>query len=166
MKSARHHISVHVPSQTLTLRDSHGQLLIQARVATARNGIGERNGSECTPCGRHIIRVKIGAGQPANTVFVSRRPTGELYTPEMRAVYPDRDWILTRILWLSGLELGKNRLDEVDTMRRYIYIHGCPDDDPMGVPSSRGCIKMRNHEIIELFERVEPGTPVDIIGHD
>jgi len=166
MKPARHRITVHVPSQTLTLRDDRGQTVIQTRVATARNGIGERNGSECTPCGRHVIRAKIGAGQPENTVFVARRPTGELYTLELRGAYPDRDWILTRILWLSGLERGKNRLGEVDTMRRFIYIHGCPDDDPMGVPSSHGCIKMRNGEIIPLFDLVEPGTPVDIVGND
>ena len=158
------HITVDVPSQTLTLRDGNGATLMHTRIATARNGVGERNGSECTPCGRHIVRAKIGSGQPANMVFVARRPTGELYTPEMRVLYPDRDWILTRILWLSGREPGRNRLGDVDTMRRYIYIHGCPDDDPMGVPSSRGCIKMRNHEIIELFDRVNPGTPVDIVG--
>lgn len=162
--NTHHLITVDIPSQMLTLRDGSGATLLQVRVATARNGIGERNGSECTPCGRHIVRAKIGAGQPANMVFVARRPTGELYSPEMRVLYPGRDWILTRILWLSGLEPGRNRLGEVDTMRRYIYIHGCPDDDPMGVPSSRGCIKMRNHEIIELFDRVTSGTPVDIVG--
>ncbi len=161
--NAQHRITVHVPSQTLTLHDSNGATLLSARIATARNGVGERNGSECTPRGRHVVRAKIGAGQPENMVFVARRPTGELYTPEMRALYPGRDWILTRILWLSGLEPGCNRLGEVDTMRRYIYIHGCPDDDPMGVPSSRGCIKMRNHELIDLFDRVAPGTPVDIV---
>jgi L,D-transpeptidase YbiS len=161
--NAQLRITVHVPSQTLTLLDSSGVTLMQTRVATARNGVGERNGSECTPLGQHIVRAKIGAGQPENMVFVARRPTGELYSPEMRTLYPGRDWILTRILWLSGREPGRNRLGEVDTMRRYIYIHGCPDDDPMGVPSSRGCIKMRNHEIIELFDRVAPGTPVDIV---
>lgn len=161
--NTHHLITVDIPSQTLTLRDSSGATLLRTRIATARNGVGERNGSECTPRGRHVVRAKIGAGQPANMVFVARRPTGELYSPAMRALYPGRDWILTRILWLSGIEPGRNRLGEVDTMRRYIYIHGCPDDDPMGVPSSRGCIKMRNHEIIELFDRVAPGTPVDIV---
>lgn len=166
MKPARHRITVDVPSQTLTLIDNNARVLMKTQVATARNGIGERNGSECTPCGRHIVRAKIGAGQPLNTVFVARRPTGELYAPELRAQYPDRDWILTRILWLSGLEPGRNRLGEVDTMRRYIYIHGCPDDDAMGIPSSRGCIKMRNHEIVELFDRIDAGTPVNIAGND
>ncbi len=164
MKPARHRITVDVPSQTLTLFDRDGRVLMETRVATARNGIGEQSGSECTPCGRHIVRAKIGAGMALNTVFVSRRPTGEIYRPELRAAYPDRDWILTRILWLSGLEPGRNRLGETDTMRRFIYIHGCPDDDPMGVPSSRGCVKMRNRDIVALFDLVEPGTPVDIVG--
>ena len=108
------------------------------------------------------MRAKIGAGQPENTVFVARRPTGERYTPELAAQFPDRDWILTRILWLSGCEVGHNRLGDVDTMRRYIYIHGSPDSVHMGRPGSIGCIRMRNADIIDLFDRVPPGTPVDI----
>jgi L,D-transpeptidase YbiS len=114
--------------------------------------------------GAHYIRARIGAGLPADAVLVSRRPTGEIYSPSLRTAFPNRDWILTRILWLCGLEPGKNRLGKVDTMRRYIYIHGCPDEDPMGVPGSRGCVKMRNREIIELFDRVAPGTRVFIRG--
>jgi lipoprotein-anchoring transpeptidase ErfK/SrfK len=137
---------------------------MQSRVSTAKNGAGERIDSECTPTGQHIIRACIGAGVPVNTVFVSRRPSGELYSPALRALYPQRDWILTRILWLGGLEPGKNRFGEVDTMRRYIYIHGAPDEDPMGVPSSHGCIKMRNSEVVVLFDLVVPGTRVLISG--
>ena len=156
-------IEVHVPSQTLRLKDDSGRVLMETRISTGRKGVGEQNGSEQTPRGWHKIRAKIGAGQPENTVFVARRPTGELYAPEMRASYPNRDWILTRILWLSGLEPGRNRLGKVDTMRRFIYIHGCPDDDPMGAPGSRGCVKMRNNELIELFDRVPIGTRVHII---
>ena len=157
-------ILVDVSSQTLRLQDDDGHVLLETRIATGRNGVGEVNGSQQTPRGWHKVRAKIGAGQPANAVFVARRPTGELYSPEMRAAYPGRDWILTRILWLSGLEPGKNRLGNVDTMRRFVYIHGCPDDDPMGVPSSRGCIKMRNSELIDFFERVPAGTRVHIIA--
>ena len=157
-------IEVDVPSQTLVVKDSAGKLVMQSGVATARNGAGEVRGSECTPRGRHAIRAKIGTGLPASSVLVSRRPTGEIYSPQMRTLYPGRDWILTRILWLSGLEHGKNRLGQVDTMRRYVYIHGCPDEDPMGVPSSRGCIKMRNAELIRLFDLVPVGTPVLIKG--
>lgn len=156
-------IEVHVPSQKLRLKEDSGRVLMETRISTGRKGVGEQNGSEQTPRGWHKIRAKIGAGQPENTVFVARRPTGELYAPEMRTSYPDRDWILTRILWLSGLEPGRNRLGQVDTMRRFIYIHGCPDDDVLGVPSSRGCVKMQNRELIELFDLVPVGTRVHII---
>jgi len=131
-------------------------------VSTAANGTGEFSGSECTPRGRHVIRAKIGAGEAENTVFVARRPTGEIYTPGLARQFPQRDWILTRILWLSGLEPGCNRLGRVDTMRRYIYIHGCPEGDRLGVPGSHGCIKMRNRDIIRLFEQVCSGTLVSI----
>jgi L,D-transpeptidase YbiS len=157
-------IEIDVPGQSLLLKDARGTILMQTRVSTARNGVGEENGSEKTPRGAHYIRARIGTGLPLDAVLVSRRPTGEIYSPSLRAAYPNRDWILTRILWLCGLEPGKNRLGNVDTMRRYIYIHGCPDEDPMGVPGSRGCIKMRNSEIIELFDRVAPGTRVYIRG--
>ena len=131
-------------------------------VSTSKSGAGEKNGSFCTPRGRHIVRAKIGAGQPTNTVFVRRRPTGELWSPELHAQYPGRDWMLTRILWLSGCEVGKNRLGDVDTMRRYIYIHGSPDTAEMGRPGSIGCVRMRNRDIVELFDLVPPYTPVDI----
>jgi len=159
-------IEVHVPTQTLRLKDDSGRVLMETPISTGRKGVGEVNGSEQTPRGWHKIRAKIGAGQPPDTVFVARRPTGEIYTPELRKDYPNRDWILTRILWLSGLEPGKNRLSNVDTMRLFIYIHGCPDDDPMGQPGSRGCVKMRNSELIELFERVPVGTHVHIVAED
>lgn len=139
---------------------------MSTQVATAKNGVGEELGSGCTPRGQHIIRAKIGAGQPLNTVFVARRPTGEVYNPELRRLYPQRDWILTRILWLSGLEPGRNRMGNVDTMRRYVYIHGAPDDDPMGIPSSHGCVKMRNTDMVRLFDLVEVGVPVNIIGEN
>jgi lipoprotein-anchoring transpeptidase ErfK/SrfK len=159
-----HTIRIDVPGQTLTLLDEVGDVLMQTQVSTAKNGVGEQTDSNCTPRGEHIIRAKIGAARLLNTVFVARRPTGETYSPELGALYPQRDWILTRILWLSGLEPGKNRLGDVDSMRRYIYIHGAPDEDQMGVASSHGCIKMRNQEVIELFDRVPPGTPVTILG--
>lgn len=157
-------IAIDIPTQVLTLRDGRGEICMQTLISTAKNGAGERKGSERTPRGRHTIRAKIGAGVPANTVFVSRRPTGEIYSRALRALYPQRDWILTRILWLSGLEPGKNRLGAVDTMQRYIYIHGAPDEDTMGVPSSHGCVKMRNADVIALFDMVNAGTAVVISG--
>ncbi len=131
-------------------------------ISTALNGSGQEKGSYCTPLGAHIVRAKIGGGRPVNTVFVGRRPTGEIYSPELAERSPGRDWILTRILWLSGREVGFNRLGEVDTMRRYIYIHGSPDSVHMGQPGSIGCIRMRNADIVQLFDRVSPGIPVNI----
>ncbi|MDP1525311.1 MAG: L,D-transpeptidase [Rhodocyclaceae bacterium] len=157
-------ITIRIPDQTLELFDEDDTLLKQYVVSTAAKGAGERNGSNCTPRGRHIIRAKVGAGETANTVFVRRRPTGEIWTPELALANPGRDWILTRILWLSGCESGINRLGCVDTMRRYIYIHGSPDTVPMGQPGSIGCVRMRNRDIIELFDLVPPYTPVEIVG--
>lgn len=154
-------IHIDIPTQQLRFTDGSGRGRGYA-VSTAANGAGERNGSLCTPRGRHVVRARIGGGARPNTVFVARRPTGEFYRPEMRTEFPGRDWILTRILWLSGTEPGFNRLGDVDTMRRLIYIHGAPDDVPMGNPGSHGCIRMRNRDIIELFDRVPVGTPVVI----
>lgn len=152
-------IYINIAAQRLQLRDAE-RVLLEFPVSTAANGPGEQSGSNCTPRGCHVIRAKIGSGCAAGTVFVGRRPTGEIYTQALREQFPDRDWILTRILWLSGIEVGKNRLGCVDTMRRYIYIHGSPDDVPMGIPGSHGCVRMRNCDIIELFECVEAGTKV------
>jgi L,D-transpeptidase YbiS len=156
-------ILISIPEQALELRDDDGRLLRRYAVSTAANGPGERSGSHCTPRGRHVIRAKIGAGQPMNAVFVKRRPTGEIWSPEVGAANPGRDWILTRILWLSGKEPGFNRLGDVDTMRRYVYLHGSPDTADMGKPGSAGCVRMRNADIVELFELVPPYTPVDIV---
>lgn len=153
-------IEVSIAGQCLRLLDDAGELLQEYPVSTALNGAGECAGSGCTPRGQHVVRARIGAGLPVNTVFVGRRPTGEVWTPELAAANPDRDWILTRILWLSGCEPGVNRLGSVDSMRRYIYIHGTPDSEPMGEPRSHGCIRMRNADVLDLFERVPAGTPV------
>jgi len=153
-------IIIRISAQELDLLDDGGKLLRSYPVSTGANGTGEENGSYCTPRGRHLIRAKIGAGAPLNSVFVRRRATGEIYTPELGRQYPGRDWILTRILWLSGCEPGYNRLGTCDTMRRYIYIHGTPDSIPLGRPGSRGCIRMRNADLVELFERVPVGTEV------
>ena len=157
-------IEIDVGKQQLVLSSERDVPLKTYSVSTSKNGLGEKNGSFCTPRGSHIVRAKIGAGQPQNAVFVRRRPTGERWTPELHARYPGRDWILTRIIWLSGCEPGRNRLGEVDTMRRYIYIHGSPEVAEMGKPGSIGCIRMRNRDIVELFERVPPYTPVEIRG--
>jgi len=155
-------ININISTQILELNDDQGELILDYSISSARNGSGQVSGSYCTPLGKHIVRAKIGAGLPENTVFVGRRPTGERYTPELLAQFPKRDWILTRILWLSGCEVGFNRLGNVDTMRRFIYIHGSPDSVQMGRPGSIGCIRMRNTDIVELFDRVAIGTTVNI----
>ncbi len=153
------YIRISISRQSLELwRDS--QMLVAYSVSTALNGPGELKNSGCTPRGKHYIRAKIGADKPLNTVFIGRRDTGECFSPELAELYPQRDWILTRILWLSGCEIGRNRLGSVDTMQRYIYIHGTPDTEPMGIALSHGCIRMRNSDIVDLFGRVDIGTQV------
>ena len=156
-------IIISIYNQQLDLLNDDSKVIKDYRISSAKNGIGQENGSFCTPLGKHIIRAKIGSGQPVNTVFVRRRPTGEIYTPELGQQYPKRDWILTRILWLSGCEPKYNRLGSVDTMQRYIYIHGSPDSVEMGKPGSIGCIRISNNDLLELFDLVSAGTKVNII---
>ena len=148
-------------TQRLELR-REGRVLEAWPVSTARKGLGELRGSECTPRGWHAIRIAIGAGCPRGAVFVGRRFTGEVWSPNLAAAHPGRDWILTRILWLTGLESGRNRGGRVDTLRRFIYIHGCPDTEPVGVPRSHGCIRMHDGDLLDLFGRVGAGTRVEI----
>lgn len=156
-------IAIYIKTQQLELLNDAGCLLRRYVVSTALKGAGEVSGSFCTPRGQHIIRAKIGSGCVENSVFVRRRPTGEIYTPELGAQFPERDWILTRILWLSGCDVGFNRLGKRDTMRRYIYIHGTPDSELMGEARSHGCIRMRNADLLELFDLIPVGTAVEII---
>jgi hypothetical protein len=140
-----------------------GDMLIhQYPVSTAANGAGEEDGSHCTPRGRHRIAEKIGAFAPLCSAFKSRQLTGEVWTPELDAEYPGRDWILTRILWLEGLEPGKNQGGTVDTHNRYIYIHGTNEEHKLGTPASHGCIRMKNADVAELFDLVKEGTEVRI----
>jgi len=155
------HIDISIRDQALSLHVSGRSYTYT--VSTAKNGVGQQSGSGCTPLGQHYVRAKIGSSLPINSVFVGRRPTGEIFSPELASAFPQRDWILSRILWLCGNEPGLNRLGDVDSMRRYIYIHGTPDSEPMGLPLSHGCIRMRNHDIIELFDLVSIGARVSIV---
>ena len=164
--TTKSYIHVSLPEQRLRLIDACDRVQMGVAVSTAENGAGERMNSYCTPRGWHVVRALIGTHAPINTVFVGRRPSGELYSSQLRVREPQRDWILTRILWLSGLERGRNRLGDVDTMRRYIYIHGAPDDVSMGCVGSHGCVRMRNAQVVELFERVNAGTRVLISDTD
>lgn len=155
-------LDIDISTQTLEVTDEKGCVSKTCLISSAARGAGELMNSECTPTGKHVIRAKIGADQPLNTVFRGRRPTGEIYHTGMRETEPDRDWILTRILWLSGCEAGFNRLGNVDSMRRYIYLHGTPDEIELGTPGSRGCIRVRNHDLVQLFDMVSVGTLVTI----
>ena len=157
-------ILISIPQQALWLF-TPSEVLLHFPVSTASVGVSCIKGSGGTPVGRHQIRAKIGEGLPINSVLVGRRPTGEIYSETLAQQFPQRDWILTRILWLSGLERGVNRLGDVDTMQRYIYIHGTPDSEPMGVPQSHGCIRMRNSDLVCLFDEVAVGTEVEIVNH-
>lgn len=152
-------IDINISTQQLTLI-SEGRAPVRYTISTALHGVGQDEGSGCTPLGRHRIRACIGAGQVEGAVFIGRRATGEVWSPTLAARFPERDWILSRILWLCGEELGVNRLGNVDSMRRFIYIHGTPDTEPMGVAKSHGCVRMRNGDVIELFDRVTAGCPV------
>ena len=162
---------INIAQQTLTLYKQQ-KVIAQYTVSTAKNGIGSQQDSGCTPLGKHVIAEKIGTSAPRNAVFIGRVATGEVYSAKFGALNPERDWILSRILWLSGIEEGLNKGSNsqggCDTYQRYIYIHGTPDSEPMGVPLSHGCVRMRNQDIIELFEQVDEGTPVAIINdvHD
>jgi lipoprotein-anchoring transpeptidase ErfK/SrfK len=155
-------IVISIARQRLTLLDDGGRTVRAYPVSTAAGGAGERNGSFRTPRGKHLVRAKIGAGLPLGAVFAARRPNGEIHSPGLAAEHPGRDWILTRILWLSGCEPGFNRLGDVDTMRRFIYIHGCPETEAIGRSGSHGCIRMRNRDVAELFDLAPVHTPVDI----
>ena len=152
-------ININISSQTLELVNSKDHF--SYLVSTSKYGPGELKNSFCTPRGKHIVRAKIGAGQELGSIFKSRRPTGEIFSNKKHR-FDEGDWILTRILWLSGIEKGINRLGNVDTMRRFIYIHGTPDETVLGVPSSKGCINMANADVMQLFESVEIGTMVCI----
>lgn len=154
-------LDICIASQILTVLEN-GQSVQRYPVSTAKKGPGQLKGSECTPTGWHKIRAKIGADLPLNSVLVGRRPTGEIYSPQLVATHPHRDWILSRILWLTGLEPGHNRYGNVDSGWRYIYIHGCPDELMTGQPASHGCIRMLNADLIALFETVQPGCKVFI----
>lgn len=158
---------IEISTQTLTLYEGQSQIN-RYPISTAKNGIGSQENSGCTPLGRHIIAQKIGDAQPINTVFIGRVPTGEIYDAALGAQHPERDWILSRILWLQGLEEGSNSGNNIqgccDSYQRYIYIHGTPDSEPMGVPLSHGCIRMRNADIVELYNQVDENSLVMIVN--
>ena len=129
-----------------------------------KNGVGQQQNSGCTPLGEHQICEKFGENFPVNSVFVARQFTGEIYDAQLAKQFPQRDWILSRILWLDGCESGFNQGENIDgvcdSRSRYIYIHGTPDSEPMGVALSHGCVRMRMLHVIDLFDKVDVGTKV------
>jgi len=145
-------ITINISEQTLEYKDK------SYLISSALNGVGEVEGSYCTPIGKFKIYPRIGQDLPDNSVLVSRQATGEIYNKALSIQHPDRDWILTRILWLEGSE-ERNQ----NTKDRYIYIHGSPDETTMGKPGSKGCIRMRNKDVVELFENVQIGEDVVIM---
>ena len=158
---------INIAEQTLTIYQQQTEVG-RYTVSTAKNGVGSLQDSGCTPLGKHIIAEKIGGSEPMSAVFIGRVPTGEIYNADLGTLHPKRDWILSRILWLSGLEDGLNKgcneQGGCDTYQRYIYIHGTPDTEPMGMPLSHGCIRMRNEDIVALYEQVKAGIPVTIVA--
>ncbi|WNK18794.1 L,D-transpeptidase [Halomonas piscis] len=145
----------------------HGRVPGEAvAVSTGKAGAGQQDGSGQTPLGWHYVRAAVGENAPREAVFRGRRPTGEVYSEALARAHPGRDWILGRILWLCGLESGRNRGGRVDTQRRYIYLHGTPPSEPMGVAQSHGCVRLRLDDLIKVFAQTPPGTPVWLHGGD
>lgn len=150
-------------SERWEIKTCRKNIIFQTDISSSANGHGQLFDSYKTPLGRHYIRAKIGDHHKENAVFIRRRFTGEYFAPALKKKYPERDWILTRIMWLSGLEKGFNRLGNVDTMKRFIYIHGTPDSVEMGKTGSKGCIRMKNSDIVNLFGLIQVGTTVNLI---
>ena len=144
-------INISVSSQKLSLFQE-GELVSSYKVSTALKGVGQEKNTNKTPLGNHIIRAMIGRNLPIYAVIKARRFTNEIWTKELDDPSITVDWILSRVIWLSGKDLGRNRLGNVDTMQRYIYIHGTNEEHLLGTPSSHGCIRMSNEDVIELFD--------------
>jgi L,D-peptidoglycan transpeptidase YkuD (ErfK/YbiS/YcfS/YnhG family) len=147
-------LTVNIAEQTVSLFE-HNKLVKKIPCSTSRFGIGQKEGSNCTPLGLHRIVEKIGAGAPAGTVLKSRKIVGHVSQPE----FADAK-ITTRILWLEGLEPGFNRGGNVDSHARYIYIHGTADQASIGKPTSCGCIHLADADLIPLFDLLPTGTLV------
>ncbi len=129
-----------------------GRLAARYPVSTAEAGTGSAAGSNRTPLGAHYVRRRYGAGAPAGMVFRARVPTGRIAAIEHRPRHIGEDLVTSRILWLAGLEPGRNQGPGVDSFRRYIYIHGTPEEGLIGRPASHGCIRLRNEDVIALFD--------------
>ncbi len=153
---------VSISQQLLTVFNERQEALFECAVNTAKNGVGCLLNSGCTPMGMHYVRACIGEGLSPYAVLIGRRPTGEEWSQALMDAYPQRDWILGRILWLCGLESGINRGGQVDTFRRYIYIHGSPAWSSERQPSSHGCVRVASEDMIRVFDYLGYGALVSI----
>lgn len=155
-------IEVGVRNQQLALYDERGVPVRQYVISTASKGVGERVNSYQTPRGWHKVCERIGDGIEIDTIIYRRQVTPWKYTPQLHAEYPNKDWILTRILWLCGQEPGLNQGGEVDSYDRAIYLHGAGEHVAFGTPTSRGCVRMRGDDIIDLYDITANGIDVFI----
>lgn len=155
--------TVSVSAQQLTLWQADKPTW-HCAVSTGKNGVGFEKGSGKTPLGRHYVRAFIGKGLSPLAVLKGRRPTGEIWSPELAQTYPERDWILGRILWLCGLETGINRGGNRDTFQRYIYLHASPEDQVTGTPISHGCIRLKPDDMCFVFDHLGYGSVVEILA--
>ena len=157
----KYQIIISIKSQNLFLLIDD-RIKFTYKISSAKAGIGQLKGSNKTPLGHHTIRAKIGENNPIYSVYEGRRPTGDIWTKNLNEQLSKDDWILTRIIWLSGKEIGFNRLGDFDSMQRFIYIHGTNEEELLGSPASHGCIRMSNNDILTLYQYVEVGTDVFI----
>jgi hypothetical protein len=154
------HIIIKINRQKLYCCNRQGDILFEYPVSTSRFGTGNKNGSFKTPLGEHSIAQKIGAGCAVNEVFIGRVPQGQLDLLQAEDTPLADDIITSRILWLQGMEPGVNNGEGIDSYQRYIYIHGTSEEEKIGTPASHGCVRMRNLDVIDLFNRVDEGCRV------
>ena len=154
------HIIVKISQQKLYCYSSEEKVLFEYPVSTSSYGIGNKNGSFKTPVGEHSIAQKIGDGCAVNEVFIGRVPQGVLEELQAKEHALPEDIITSRILWLQGMEPGKNNGEDIDSYHRYIYIHGTSEEEKIGTPASHGCVRMRNQDVIDLFNQVDEGCRV------
>ena len=156
-------ILVDISQQRLFLLDNRGDLVISYPISSSSYGEGQIENSYKTPLGNHIIKEKIGADAPKNTIFKERINTNKFAEISHDHFDSEEDHVTSRILWLEGTEEGFNKGGNVDSFHRYIYIHGTPEEGLIGEKASHGCIRMFNQDVIELFNLVEKGTKVNIV---
>jgi len=161
-QAGRPFVVVSIDRQRLYLFQAAGQPRVFP-VSTSRFGVGSEAGSNKTPTGLHRVAHKFGDGAPKGMVFKARRATGEIVPLITEPEDVPEDLVTTRILWLEGLQPGRNKGQGVDSFRRYIYIHGTQEEGLVGQPASHGCVRMLNDDVIRVFERLPEGALVSII---